>query len=259
MKLAVYGVLVLIGLGLSVDGHAQKKKGRQETQEKTETPAATPPAEAKPQQQAPQQATDPVLEHYYTKYTMAARWNDDLVAKDALYDMIIRDPKNDSLIFTLAYFYYENQQYAPSMLVCQELLARDPKNMGYLELSAASFEAVGILDRALQNYETLYLLSDNTTALYKIAFLQYDLKRYAESQNNTEILLTRPDLDKLTVGFNDEKNNPKDYPMKVAIMNLQGLISEGKGDKEAARKIYQDILKLAPDFQPAKVNLAKLK
>ena len=55
------------------------------------------------------------------------------MAKDALYDMIAINPESDSIIFNLAYFYYENRQYASATLVSQELLARNAKNQDYLK------------------------------------------------------------------------------------------------------------------------------
>lgn len=245
---------VILFVAIAINVHAQKKKQTQLPVEKSEVsvPVEVQAAPTKPT--ANEQA-----QHYFKKYAMAMRWNDDQVAKDALYDMIVENPKNDSLIFALAYLYYENQQYAPTMLVAQELLARDAKNLGYLELSGVSFENLGLLDKALQNFESIYLLSNNTMALYKVAFLQYDLKRFNEALTNVDILLGKADIETLKAGFNDAQNKPKDYPLKVAVMNLKGLVLEGNNDKLGAKKMYEEILKLAPDFQPAKLNLGKLK
>ncbi|MCB0493570.1 MAG: hypothetical protein KDC93_14275 [Cyclobacteriaceae bacterium] len=252
MRLVKLTVLFIMLFGW-VDASAQRKKN---TKESEPAPVeVAPPAEPKP---AETKTIDPLLQHFYKKYALASRWNDAQVAKDALYDMIAINPESDSIIFNLAYFYYENRQYASATLVSQELLARNAKNQDYLELSAASFEALGILDRSLQNYETLYLLTNSTLSLYKIAFMQFDLKRYEESLTNVEILLTKPDLDKYDIGFNDSSNKQKDFPMKLAILNLKGLNLQAKGDKATAKKIFQDIIKEAPDFQPAITNLAEL-
>jgi outer membrane protein assembly factor BamD (BamD/ComL family) len=69
-----------------------------------------------------------ITDHFYKKYVTAIKWNDFEVAKSALYDLIMENPQNDSLILSLAYHYYENQQHVPAVLVSQELLARNPKN-----------------------------------------------------------------------------------------------------------------------------------
>lgn len=252
MRLVKWVVLFIMLFGW-VDASAQRKK--KNTIENEEKPAeVTPPVEAKPAAKT----IDPLLQHFYKKYALASRWNDPQVAKDVLYDMIAMNPESDSIIFNLAYFYYENRQYASATLVSQELLARDAKNLDYLELSAASFEALGILDRSLQNYETLFLLSNSTLTLYKIAFMQFDLKRYEESLTNVNILLGKPDIETYDIGFNDSNNKQKDFPMKLAILNLKGLNLQAKGDKAGAKKIFEDIIKETPDFQPAISNLAEL-
>lgn len=243
-------VLWLLLFGF-VQANAQKKK------KETKPVETTQPIEAKATVPVTDTA-DSLLMHFYKKYALASRWNDGQVAKDALYDMIILKPQTDSLIFDLGYFYYENRQFASATLVSQELLARNPKNQDYLQLSAASFEGLGILDRSLQNYETLYLLSNSTLTLYKIAFMQFDLKRYEESLTNVGILLSRADVETFDIGFMDTSNKQKDFPMKWAVLNLKGLILKEKGDKAGAKKIFQDIIKEVPDFQPAISNLSEL-
>jgi tetratricopeptide (TPR) repeat protein len=222
-------------------------------------PATETEPQAKPQEQ--QKATiNPLTEHFYKKYITALRWNDQEVAKDALYDLIMENPQNDSLIFNLAYYYYENQNYPSAVLVSQQLLARNPKNTAALEISAVGYEYMGVPDRSLQNYESLYLLTNNITTLYKMAFLQFDLKRYAESLTSIDILLTNKDLDATKVVFNDVENKQKEYPMKVAVINLKGMaVQEHLGDKAAAKKLFEEALAMAPDFVLAKQNLAKVK
>jgi tetratricopeptide (TPR) repeat protein len=160
----------------------------------------------------------------------------------------------------LAYFYYENQKYASAVLVSQQLLARNPKNTVALEMSAVGYEVMGVPDRSLQNYESLYLLTNNISTLYKMAFLQYDLKRYTESLASIDVLLASKEIDTLKVVFNDAENKPKEYAMKVAVLNLKGLaVNEHLGDKAAAKKLFEEALAIAPDFVLAKQNLVKVK
>ncbi len=203
--------------------------------------------------------TNNLREHYEKKRVVASRWNDFDVAKDVLYDLIIEDPGNDSLIFQLAYLYYENQKYPSSILVGQDLLKRNPKNIQVLELVGMSFEGLSIYDRALQNYESLFLLTNNNSTLYKMAFIQYELKRYQESLTNIDILLSKPEAETLKVVFNSTENKQKEYTAKVALLNLKGMVYKDQGDKINAKKYFEESLKLAPDFQFAKQNLDGLK
>ncbi len=254
MRIIICVLCLIFLMGTAGNVQAQRKKAAKEE----EKPAELETSVVAQPQHKPKAKSDSVLRHIQNKYALASRWSDGAVVKDALYDMIILNPKNDSLIFNLAYYYFENRQYASATLVSQELLARDSKNLDYLELSAASFEGLGILDRALQNYETQYLLSNNILTLYKIAFLQLELNRLEEGLTNVEILLAKPEANTLMIGFNDTQNNPKDFPMKYPVMNLKGLILEGKGDKAGAKKVYEEIVKMAPDFAPAVNNLTEL-
>jgi len=228
-------------------------------------PVKTDPAKTQTQTKAQPQQTEkttvnPLTEHFYKKYITALQWSDYDVAKDALYDLIIENPQNDSLIFNLAYFYYENQKYPSSVLVSQQLLARNPKNIPALEISAIGYEYMGVPERSLQNYESLYLLTNNINTLYKMSFLQFDLKRFAECLASIDILLANKDVDTTKVVFNDAANKQKEYAMRVSVLNLKGLaVQEHLGDKEAAKKLFGEALAIAPDFVMAKENLAKIK
>lgn len=257
MKMRVIVSFVLVFISLQVFSQAQKQPVKTDTKQpvKTDTkqPAAAAQTEAKKQE-------SPLTEHFYKKYITAVQWNDFDVAKDALYDLIIENPLNDSLIYSLAYFYYENQKYVPAVLVSQQLLARNPKSIPALEISAIGYETMGVKDRALQSYESLYLISNNIGTLYKMAFLQYDLKRFTESLATIDILFTKTELDSTKVVFTDAENKSKEYPMKVALLNLKGLIQlDHFGDKVAAKKFFEEALAIAPDFMSAKENLAKVK
>jgi len=256
MKLRVILSLGLMLLAVSAFTQAQKQPVKAETKPvvKTDTKQTTTQADTK------KQPGNPLTEHFYKKYVTALQWNDYEVAKDALYDLIVENPQNDSLIFNLAYYYYENQKYVSAVLVSQQLLARNPKNVAALEISAVGYETMGVSDRALQNYESLYLLSNNIFTLYKMAFLQYDLKRFTESIASIDILFANPQLDSSKVAFNDVENKPKEYPMKVSLLNLKGLIQQDHfGDKAAAKKMFEEALAISPDFIAAKQNLVKLK
>jgi len=245
-------ILLIFLLAASLQTLAQGQKPAAKPAQK---PAASTPTPSQP----PQPQMSALTQHFLRKYALASQWNDFAVAKDALYDLIIENPSNDSLLFTLAYFYYENRQHAPALLVSLDLLARSPKNLNYLEIAAVSGEALGVLDKALQNYETIYLLTSNVNSLYKIAFLQYDLKRFGESLTNADILLSKAEVDTEKVYFTDQENKSKEYPMKVAVLNLKGMIQLEQNDKAAAKKSFEDALALAPDFVLAKQNLAKAK
>lgn len=251
IKFRITIIVLLMAFGWMSQAQTQKQPAKPETKAQPQEQKKEPAAEQKP---------SALTEHFYKKYVTAIQWNDYDVAKDALYDLIIENPQNDSLISNLAYFYFENQKYVPAVLVSQQLLARNPKNLIALEMSAVGYEMIGVKDRALQNFESLYLLSNQFNYLYKVAFLQFDLKRYAECLTSADILLSNKEIENAKVEYNDAANNPKEYSMKVAVLNLKGMaILEHLGDKAAAKKSFEEALAIAPDFELAKQNLAKVK
>jgi tetratricopeptide (TPR) repeat protein len=259
-------LVVILSFAIVSIGIAQKKsKKNKETEQQAVTPEKTEvkpevKEEAKPEvKPEPAFSTLDLREHYAKKRAVAARWNDPEVEKSALYDLIVEDPNNDSLIFSLAYLYFENQKYTSTILIGQDLLNRNPKNVQVLELVALGYENIHIYDRALQNYESLFLLTSSSSMLYKMAVLQYELKRYQETITNIDILLSKPEADSLKVVFNNAKNQEKEYPIRVALTNLRGLVYKAQGDKINARKYFEMALKMAPDFLLAKQNLDGLK
>lgn len=262
--------MVLMAACIGLSAVAQKKKNdKPKEAAPAEQPATSKPAAGSEataagtdsqsaESDAMKQQVGGFFNHFINKYIVANRFGDYDVARDALYDLLVESPGNDSLFFTLGYLYYDNQKFTSAALVGQELLARNSKNPDALELTASSFESLGLKDRALQYFESLYLVSNSFPALYKTAFLQYDLKRYKESQASCDVMITKKEADELTVTYNTADNKTKDYPIRVAILNLQGMIARESGDKVAAKTYFEQALKAAPDFLQAKDNLTAL-
>lgn len=197
--------------------------------------------------------------HYYRTYQAGIRYNDFGVAKQALYNIIVENPQNDSILYSLSLLYYQSQNYASAALTAQDVLTLNPDNISALEIAAISMNNLGAKERALETYETLYLKTDNYQTLYQMAFLQYELKKFAESKTNADILMNKTEAAELKASYNDANGNPIEYPIKVALWNLKGLIAQEEGDKSSAEKFYNEALAISPDFQLAKDNLAALK
>ena len=196
--------------------------------------------------------------HHSRTYAIATKYGDYDMAKTALYNMLIAYPGNDSLLYTLSYLYFQAEKYAPAVLSAQDLVARNPNHLGALEISGACYEALGLKDKSIAAYETLYLKSSDYQTLYKIAFLQFDMDRLKESMTNADILLEKPESDSLSVNYAVNNSQQKEYPIKVALYNLKGLISQKSGNTDAAKEYYQQALDLAPDFALAQENMDAL-
>lgn len=195
---------------------------------------------------------------YHNNYNLASRYNDMEVAKSSLYSLINIEPQNDSLRFSLAYMYFESQSYPSTILVCMDILSRIPTHPPSLEMTAISYEELGLKEKSLTNYEQLYLATDNLETLYKLSFLQYDLERYDECEVNIDILMKDPEIDNKFMKFQLSEIVEKEFSLRVAILNLRGLMLKAKGDKEGARESFNRVLAIAPDFVFATNNLAEL-
>ena len=213
---------------------------------------------ARAQSDTTRQEKSPLYWLFDAHYRMAVQYNDYTEAKSALYNLILLEPQNDSLRYNLAYLYYDAGKYPSVVLSCRDILKLNPNNLGALNLSGSAYENLGLKDKALANYEKFYMATSDINTLYKMAFLQYDLKKYAESDVNVDILLENEDLAKATVIFQAENQKNKEYPMKVAVLNLKGLVNIQLGNKEEAKKAFEDALTISPDFEQAKTNLAEL-
>lgn len=195
--------------------------------------------------------------HYARTYQVALRYNDYAVAKDALMHLLVENPQNDSILYSLSTLYFQMQQYASAAISANDLVARNPDHLGALELAASSLENLGASDKALDNYESLYLKTDDFQVLYKIAFLQYETGRYQESLTNADILLGKKEAEELNAYFTigDEQ---KEFPLKVALINLKGLVHKEIGNRDKAKEYFIEVLKMAPEFTIAQENLASL-
>lgn len=197
--------------------------------------------------------------HYARTYQAGMRYNDYDIAKHALYNILVEYPQNDSILFSLSYLYFQSQNYASAALTAQDVMALNPNHLGAMEVAAISFESLGVKDKALEAYESLYLKTDDVQSLYKMAFLQYETKSYAESKTNADILLNKKGIEELKASFDEGNGVQKEYPIKVALLNLKGLVAQAQGDTKTAESLYNQALAISPDFKMAKDNLASLK
>lgn len=202
-----------------------------------------------------QDKNDEQYNFYKSTYERALRYNDYAVAKNALYNMLSINPENDSAMYTLAYFYFDSKQYASSVLVGMDLIKKHPNDLNIVDILAESYDNLGIKQKALDNYEKLYLLGNDLNALYKTTFLQYDLKRYDECTTNIGILLSRKEVDSTQMVYTFEENKQQQFPMRVSVLTLRGLVEKSQGDKDAAKKSFEAALAIAPDFKLASQNL----
>ncbi len=195
---------------------------------------------------------------YQMKYIFASKYNDPSVAKDALYSMLAMDPGDDSLKLRLAVYYFERNQYASSLFSSGDLLARNPENLDALRINAMSYDRMGVRDKAISSYESLYLKTNEIDVLYQVAILQYDLERYQEAATNLDIIINHPQAKVLKLNFTTEGGENEEAVLEAAAYNAKGLIEKDRGNKEAARQNFQKALEASPGFSLPQNNLNEL-
>lgn len=201
--------------------------------------------------------TDGFFNLYAGIYNLSTQFSDPAVTRMALYHLLMVAPNKTGILDSLALNYYDNQRWISVALVTKENLKINQDNELALELSALAYENLGIKDQALDQYETLFLKNDNTATLYRVAFLQYELKRYKESLASAEILLNRSDIAEQKLYFPKLDKTQQEVTMKAALLNLKGLIAKSEGDVEKAKEYYLEALKETPGFEVAQKNLSE--
>lgn len=210
-------------------------------------------------QQRPLTAAELLMFHAAKKYQLAMRYNDLEGAKQALYGILVENPASDSVLYSLSYLFFEKGQYASAAISAQDLITINPDHTGGLEILGISYENLGLQDKALESYEDLYFKTSDFQTLYKIAFLQYQTGKYTESLQNADIMLTKSEADELKAVFATASGEQKEYPLRVAILNLKGMNAQSLALNDDAQKYYEEALALAPDFKLAQDGLASLK
>lgn len=191
-------------------------------------------------------------------YQLAKKYNDFSMAKTALYNMLSIAPSNVAILDSLAVIYYDYQQYTSSALISQDIVKINPDDMLATELAAVSFDNLGVKARALPYYEKLYLERNDVNILYRMAFLQYELKRYTEGITSVDILIDSEQTKNEVVIFPKNDNENQQVSMLAAAYRLKAMINQQQGNNEEARNNYNKALELAPDFALAKQQLESL-
>ena len=191
-------------------------------------------------------------------YSAATKYNDPEVARMALYNLLMMNPGATAIADTLALLYFQSQRYVSVALITQDILNGNPKDELAQEIGAYSYEQLGLDDKALPLYESIYLRNNDIVTLYKIALIQFKLERLEECSTNFDIILSKREADSVNLYFADANNQQQKIPMRAAVLNMKGLLAKSLEKKEEASKFYRQALLISPDFHIAKLNLEDL-
>ena len=191
-------------------------------------------------------------------YNSALQFNDPVVARMALYNLMSENPGNTALYDSLAILYLQYNQNASAALVAQQAIRINPDDLFAVEVAAAGFDQIGAKDRALVNYEKLYGASQDVNTLYKIAFLQYELERYTEASTSLDIIIEDAGSKESAIVFPTTDRAGQEVPLDVAAYRVKAMIEESKGNIEVAKAKYLEVLEMYPGFQIVQSQLREL-
>ena len=199
-----------------------------------------------------------LYKHYQMKYVFGNKYNDGEVSKDALYSMIAMDPNDDSLKMNLCYYYFDQNQFASSLFVSLDLISRHPNHTDALRINALSYENMGVRDKAIDAYESLYLNTNEIGVLYQLSLLQFELERFNECKTNLDILIKDPQSKALKLNFAKNETEQQEITLAAAAYNVKGMIEKKLGNKAEAIQYLEKALELDPEFTLATQNLEDL-
>lgn len=201
----------------------------------------------------------PEYERQLNVYKLAKRYNDVTAIRTAIYQIIAIDTDEKAWLDTLALFYFEYEQFGAAALVSNDAILLDPDNLLALELNAISMESIGLKDNAVKRYQSLYIKEPSLNLLYKIAFLNYELKRFTECETGINQVMEEAQSTVEKVNFQGENDAVIEVTMHTAVKNLLGLVKIEQGKTDEAIKIFEEILYEHPTFLLVKETLAELK
>jgi len=205
------------------------------------------------------QQTSSVAEPEDAIYRKAVKYGDYEVAKSAMYSLMQKHPENKAYLDTLVRLYFSLGAYPQCILSGTDFLqGADTANTDIMELVAISQASLNRNKESLDIWEKLWKKSGNSRYAYQVAVNQYLLKRYGECAQTADIILKDPAADKETVSISSEQGKSQKVAMKAAAHNLIGVIQKELNLPDKAKESFEAALKLTPDFELAKNNLAQI-
>lgn len=241
----VVGVLCILVqiMALTPSALAQPKgKEKNKTEEKTTLPSSG----------------KTIPDHLYAVYRKALQYEDFAVARMALMQLAEWNPDKAAYEDSLVFLYYSSGMPAQAVVLGRKRLEATPDNTVLMEVVAMAEENTGLLKDALDRYEQLEKKSSNVLRKYRIAALQYRLKRYGECQTTINSIMSHAASDTLKVNIVYNDGSSQNVNLKAAALNVLGMAAFELGQLEDAEALFQASLQMDKDFVQPKINLNAL-
>lgn len=192
------------------------------------------------------------------KLRKALVYGDQSVATNAMYNIIAIEGEKSVYIDSLAYLYFNRRSHLQCFLVTEDALKNSPNNVQLLEMSAFSLESLGAKDKAIEGYQKLLTLSDNNYYAYKVAVLQFEIKKVDEAYASIKKADQLPDKGTEFITFPINQKYEQTVPLKAAIGYIQGIIALNLENGVDAKASFGRAVQIDPEFRLAKERLEAL-
>jgi tetratricopeptide (TPR) repeat protein len=190
-------------------------------------------------------------------YRQAIKYGDAGVAINCLYSLMAKDPQNIAYKDSLARLYFTVGSYRQCLKVCEEIISKRPNDTFTLRIMGISHQSLGMAIEAIEDYEKVIKLTGSAYDYYQKAALEYQVKRLQECKLSVEeVIKTAKPGEMITLYI--DRENKQEVPLRAAAFNLYGMIAKDINDTASARFLFNEALKMMPDFYFAQANIAEL-
>lgn len=192
-----------------------------------------------------------------TIYAKAVEYGDFNTAIVAAHNILANSPADYHFMDSLARLYYASGNLVAAINIGNDILNAAPQNITVREIVANSQLGLGLSGEALINYNDLFGRTSNLLYLYNVASTEFGMKRFTEAGLTLDKIL-KADGNLTKVSLTGTDGRIQEIPLKAAALNIKGAIAVEVNNIPIAKQNFEEALKIAPDFDLAKTNLAQL-
>jgi len=206
---------------------------------------------------SPKVKPDQAIDMHRKMYERALDLGDFEAATHALLYLTSLNPGNEGLRDTLCLIYFTRGMAPQAGKIAEEILQDNPDKLTYRELLAQVKESTKDYAGALAQYDSLFKRTDKLLFLYKMASIQYVMKRFGECDASVAKILLSPGslTEKVVLTYQSEQPEQQAIPVKAAALNIRGVMAMETGKNEEALRLFREAIAIAPSFKMAEQNI----
>jgi tetratricopeptide (TPR) repeat protein len=194
----------------------------------------------------------------------ALKNKDYATAAFAYNNLLLADSSNLEYKDSLARIYIKSGNYEGGVRLGEQVLAKQPKNLKLLELVGIGNGRLNNIDKAVANFNALFVASQDYTYLYKIAGMCFDSQKYNEADSLADIMIAKADTTK-RIELQLPSGESQSVPIVAACYNMKGAILAEMADRTGnvehiknAVPYFQKALKIYPEFSFPRLYLERI-